>query len=219
MKTQKVPNINIADLEDTEQYILLDTLQHSDIKEFVVRELEPHALWARIANMYQIGGLLAFMLAGFRAFMPFFAKNESTYLIYFLLGTAFSFTILIVLHELIHALGYKLIGASNLSYGIQLRKFLFYVQADKQVLNYNNMKIVALAPAVVVAVITILGMAIFYQHPLFYSFAAVFGLHSLFCAGDMGMLCYFENRKDKEIVTYDDKENDCSYFYFKKTKD
>jgi hypothetical protein len=219
MKIQKVPNINIADLEDTEQYTLLDTLQHSDIKEFVVRELEPHALWARIANMYQIGGLLAFMLAGFRAFMPFFVQKESIFLMYFLFGTAFSFTVLIILHELIHAMAYKVIGAKNISYGIQLQKFLFYVQANKQVLNYNNMKIVALAPAVVVAVITIVGMAVFYQHPLFYSFAAVFGLHSLFCAGDMGILSYFANRNDKEIVTYDDKENDCSYFYLKKSKE
>ncbi len=219
MIIQKVPNIDIADLEDTEQYTLLNTLQHSDIKEFVVRELEPHALWARIANMYQIGGLLAFMLAGFRAFMPFFAQKESIFLTYFLYGTAFSFTVLIVLHELIHALAYKTIGAHNISYGVQLKKFLFHVQANQQVLNYNNMKIVALAPAVVVAVITIVGMAIFYQHPLFFSFAAVFGLHSLFCAGDMGILSYFENRKDKEILTYDDKKNDCSFFYLKKSKE
>ena len=215
MNIQKVPNIDIADLNDDEQYTLLDTLQHGNIKEFVVRELEPHALWARIANMYQIGGLLAFMLAGFRAFMPFFAQKESSALLYFMFGTAFSFTVLVVLHELIHALAYKAIGAHNISYGIQLRKFLFYVQANNQVLNYDNMKVVALAPAVVVAAVCVVGMIVFYQHSLFYSFAAVFGLHSLFCAGDMGMLSYFENRKDKCILTYDDKAKGCSYFFEK----
>lgn len=213
---QQIPHTSVQTLHNSNQYTLLDTLHHNEIKDFVVQELAAHALWARIANMYQIGGLLAFMLAGFRAFMPFFVHKESTQLMYLLFAMAFSFSFLIVIHEFIHALAYKVIGAKNISFGMNLRKFVFYVQAHQQVLSYANMKVVALAPAVVVAAITVVGMLVFYNQPMFFAFAAVFGLHSLFCAGDMGMLCYFENRKEKEIVTYDDKTNNCSYFYEKK---
>jgi len=35
------------------------------------------------------------------------------------------------------------------------------------------------------------------------------------CAGDFGILSYFEFNKEKQVVTYDDVENNVSYFYGK----
>lgn len=201
------------ELINNPRYTEIYSLSHSDIKEMVVSEVAANNGYARVANMYQLAGLLAFMLGGFKAFMPYFVQRESVYLWWLFAGLVFSFTVLIPVHELIHAAAYRYVGARKLSFGMKLRKFLFYVQADKQVLNYRQFKIVALAPVVVVGALSILGMAVFYNQPAFYFFLPVFAFHSLFCAGDFGLLCFFQNRPDQEIFTFDIKAEGKTYFY------
>jgi len=203
------------ELISSNEYEQIIALKHSEIKNFIVNEVEKQSIWARIANMYQITGLLAFVLGLFKAFMPFFTKREGIYLFWLVLGLVFTFTVLIIMHELIHALAYRYVGARNLSFGMNIRKFMFYVQADKQVLNYKQFKIVALAPVVSVAIVSILGMIIFYNHAAFYFFIPIFAFHSMFCGGDFGLLCIFANRSDKEILTFDVKSEEKTYFYAK----
>lgn len=194
-------------------YSEIYALPHSDIKQLVISEVANNLGYARVANMYQLAGMLAFILGGFKAFMPYFVHRESVYLVWLFAGLVFSFTLLIPVHELIHAAAYRYVGARKLSFGMQLRKFLFYVQADKEVLGYREFRIVALAPVVVVGVLSILGMAVFYNQPAFYFFLPVFAFHSLFCAGDFGLLCFFQNRPTQEILTFDVKEEGKTYFY------
>jgi hypothetical protein len=208
-------NMTHKELITSNEYKQFLAIKHSEIKSLIVTEVEKQSIWARIANMYQITGLLAFVLGLFKAFMPFFTKRESIYLIWLALGLIFTFTLLIIMHELIHALAYRYVGARNLSFGMNIRKFMFYVQADKQVLNYKQFKIVALAPVVTVAIISILGMIIFYNHAAFYFFIPIFAFHSMFCGGDFGLLCIFANHKGMEILTFDDKLNKTSFFYGK----
>ena len=203
------------ELISSNEYEQIIALKHSEIKNFIVTEVEKQSIWARIANMYQITGLLAFVLGLFKAFMPFFTKREGIYLFWLVLGLVFTFTLLIIMHELIHALAYRYVGARNLSFGMNIRKFMFYVQADKQVLNYKQFKIVALAPVVTVAIVSILGMIIFYNHAAFYFFIPIFAFHSVFCGGDFRLLCIFANRSDKEILTFDIKSEEKIYFYAK----
>lgn len=195
------------------QYKEITSLSHYEIKPFIANEIAANQGWARIANMYQLLGIFSFILGLFKAFMPFYTSREYVSLVYLFAGIVFLFTIGIVLHELIHALAYKYIGVKKISFGMNLKKFLFYVQADGEVINYEQFKIVALAPAVVIGVLSLAGMGVFYNQPLFYSFLTIFALHSLCCSGDFGMLCFFQNRSEKEIVTFDIKSEGKTYFY------
>lgn len=197
-------------------YVQLASVPHSEIKSFIKNEISEMPKWARIANMYQLIGLLAFMLGLFKAFMPFFVYREVNYLIWLGWGTVFTFTFLIILHEFIHAIAYWCIGSRHLTFGFQLKKFLFYVECDKEVINYQQFKKIALAPTIAVTILSLLGMILFYQQQLFYFFLPIFSLHSLFAAGDFGLLCFFQNRPDWEIVTFDVKEEQKTYFYGKK---
>lgn len=206
----------LNELISDSDFELLAEVKHNELKGFIVNEVEQQPLYARIANMYQMAGLLAFMIGGFRAFMPFFAHRESTFLWWLLAGVLLTFSVVIVLHELIHAAAYRFVGAKNLSFGMNLRQFMFYVQADRQVLNFKQFQIVALAPAVVISVLSLIGMAVFYTHPAFYIFIPIFGLHSFFCGGDFGLLCFFQNRSNVSIFTFDSKKEGKTYFYGKK---
>ena len=204
------------ELIENPDYEKVDSFSHKNIKHVVMKEMGEGGSWASISNMYQVLGLLAIMISAFKVFVPFFKHRNFENMVAMAGGVLFSVTFLIAIHEIIHALAYKMVGAKKLSFGMRLRKFLFFVMADKQVLSYKQFKIVALAPALTIAALTIAGMALTYNHPMFYFFLSVFGIHSLFTGGDLGLLTYFENRKNDEILTFDVKEEGKTYFYRKK---
>ena len=156
---------------------------------------------------------LVIMLGLFKAFMPFYTKREYLYSLYLLGGAVALFTVGIVLHEAIHALAYRYVGARHVSWGANPRKFQFYVLADGEVLDYRRFRIVALAPAVAITVLALAGMAVCYNQPLFYSFLAVLGLHGLCCAGDFGLLCVFQNYGEQSVLTFDDRVRGLTCFY------
>ena len=199
--------VNSTDYEKT------DEVEHNDIKPFLHREIAGNQGWGLTAKMYQGIGLLLVGFALIKAFAPYMTRRDTASLEGLGMGILFTFTVLIVLHELLHAIAYLLVGARKLSVGMNLRKFLFYVQADKKVLNYKQFMIVALAPAVVVGLVSLAGAIYFYGQPLYYFFMVIFGLHGLFCGGDFGLLCFFENRKEDEIYTFDIKKEGKKYFY------
>ena len=194
----------------------IEVIEHSNLKPFLRREIIGNQGWGLIAKMYQAMGLLLVGFALVKAFAPYLRTRETISLEWMGWGVLFCITALIVIHELLHAIAYLIVGARKLSFGMNLKKFMFYVQADKQVLNYKQFMLVALAPAVVVGLVSLAGAIFFYGQPLYYFFMVIFGLHGLFCGGDFGLLCFFENRKDDEIYTFDVKSEGKTYFYKKK---
>ncbi|MDO9152262.1 MAG: DUF3267 domain-containing protein [Paludibacter sp.] len=205
--------MNYKDLLSSDDFAEIASIKHTDLRSFLASEVEKQPLWARIANILQVSGLLAFFLGGFKAFMPFFTHRQTENLWWLFAGLIFTFTILIVLHELIHALSYRMVGARQLSFGMNLKKFIFYVQANQYVLNYKQFKVVALAPVIAIGILSLLGMVSFYNQPIFYFIIPVFAFHTIFCGGDFGLLCFFQNRPDQEIVTFDVKAESKTYFF------
>ena len=194
----------------------IEVIEHSNLKPFLRREIIGNQGWGLIAKMYQAMGLLLVGFALVKAFAPYLRTRETISLEWMGWGVLFCITALIVIHELLHAIAYLIVGARKLSFGMNLKKFMFYVQADKQVLNYKQFMLVALAPAVVVGVVSLTGAIFYYGQPLYYFFLVIFGLHGLFCGGDFGLLCFFENRKEEEIYTFDVKSEGKTYFYKRK---
>ena len=136
--------------------------------------------------------------------------------LYFSLAAlVFSFSILIVIHELIHGIALKLAGAKKVTYGGYLKKFIFYAEADQFVLNRKQFAFVALAPLFVVKLITLVGIIFLFNQPIFYFLIFVMSAHSLFCAGDIGLLSIFYKHKNSEIYTFDVKEEKTSYYFIK----
>ena len=194
----------------------IEVIEHSNLKPFLRREIIGNQGWGLIAKMYQAMGLLLVGFALVKAFAPYLRTRQTISLEWMGWGVMFCITALIVIHELLHAIAYLIVGARKLSFGMNLKKFMFYVQADKQVLNYKQFMIVALAPAVVVGVLSLAGAIFYYEQPFYYFFLVIFGLHGLFCGGDFGLLCFFENRKEEEIYTFDVKSEGKTYFYKRK---
>ncbi|MHB9056395.1 MAG: DUF3267 domain-containing protein [Paludibacteraceae bacterium] len=207
--------MKLETLINNKNFEKIEEISHDDLKPFLRREITGNQGWRLIAKMYQGIGLLLIGFALIKAFAPFMRSRETFMLEGMGWGVLFSFTALVIIHELLHCFAYLLVGARKLSFGVNLRKFMFYVQADMQVLNYKQFMIVALAPAVVVGLVSLAGAVFYYGQPLYYFFMVIFGLHGLFCGGDFGLLCFFENRKEDEIYTFDVKKEGKTYFYKK----
>ena len=200
------------DLQDGDEFELLAEVSHQKLREFVVEQIMEEKCIIRIYSIYQVIMMMLFAFLLTRGIV-LSIKGHSEILISIGLSTLFSFSALIVIHELLHALAYLLTGARRISFGVILKKFVFYALADSQVIAPRAFHLVALAPFVVVKLICIIGFVEFYDEQLMYFFLGVMCLHSLFCGGDIAMLAFYRIHRGKEIYNFDNKSKGKTYFY------
>lgn len=193
-------------------FVLMDTLRHDDLLVFIKKAYEQKNISYYIYNFLAVVflGILVGLMCKEFVKGEFRFSTEFTYFSYGLLSTF----LLIPLHEYIHVLAYKYVGAKNTSYDMNLKKFYFMAMADKFVANAKQFKIVALAPFVVISSMCLISIFFVSGYWIYFSIG-IFFTHSLFCSGDFGLVNYFETHADKEVYTYDDKAAGISYFYEK----
>lgn len=200
---------NVKDLKEPE-FLLLDKLTHNDLFSFITKA---HKKRNKIFYLFNTINLV-FAIVLFSLMLKEIVRGdfrfsiEFTYFSYGMLSTL----LLIPLHEYIHALAYKYVGAKNTSYDMNLKKFYFMAMADKFVANSKEFRIVILAPFITITVAC--AVAFFSLDNIWKYFPlGIFFTHTLFCSGDFGLLSYLEDNKLKDIYTYDNKEKGESYFY------
>ncbi len=123
--------------------------------------------------------------------------------------------VLIPVHELIHAMVYKLAGAPDIKFGVKPDSYLFYVTADRYVMGRRSFMMVAFAPFILISVVLIL-LIFSTDDPCSWSFITCFFVHTTMCIGDFAIAGFFLAQRGKEIYTYDDIEKEETYFYVKK---
>lgn len=210
----KNANPSIEELRNPERFELIAQINHQQIKEFVIEQLTSDGNIIKYYMYYQVAMIAvgAFFLA--RSVILAF-KYTAIELIYTIAALVFSLTVLVVIHELIHGLALKLAGAPKVSFGGYIRKFIFYAEADLFVINRRQFAFIALAPLVLVKLLTLAGIIFFFNHPVFYFLIFVISAHSLFCAGDIGLLSLFYKYRDGEIFNFDSKTEKTSYYFRK----
>lgn len=205
------------DLQNENEFELLIEVSHQKLREFVVAQITEEKYIVRIYSIYQAIMMLLFVFLLTRGIV-LSIKGHPELLISVGISVAFSLSALIVIHELLHALAYLLTGARRISFGVILKKFVFFALADRQVIAPRAFHIVALTPFVVVKMICLIGVIVFYNQQLMYFFLSVMCLHSLFCAGDIAMLAFYRIHSGKEIYNYDNKSEGKTYFYSRKNR-
>jgi hypothetical protein len=186
-----------------------DTLEHQDLIPFVQKYLKKPTVSSRLytaANLLLFAALVA-------NFVYQNGANEIT------IGTGLTFSsfgisiafLLIPLHEFIHVLAYKYVGAERTSYDVNWKKFYFMALADRFVADRKEFKIVALAPFITITSLGLMALLLTSAEESFIPLSTIL-VHSAFCGGDFGILSYFDFHKDKTVVTYDDISTGKSYF-------
>lgn len=197
-------------------YILIDELLHNDLTSFLTEKNKEHKSY--FLTLYFIFFILPISIFSFLLTKGIISGEITVVksLLYCLLGVL-SVLLFAPIHELLHALAYKLIGANNISYFANLKKFYLATVSDKNVLNVKEFKIVALLPFVFVLVFALFLSTQVDTYGMLWLLSFVF-THNMFCGGDFSFLNYMEVNKHKGIVTFDDKEKGKTYFYIKVKK-
>ena len=151
-------------------------------------------------------GILAFLVSGW-----FHGGKFSTELKWFSIGLISSLSALIIVHELLHAAAFLLLGKTDIGFGAQPLKFIFYAEANRQVLGKREMIIVALAPLIIISICCIVFSIVVFPSPVFLLGVVIFLIHFFFCAGDIALVSYFLCKK--ELYTYDDRNERKTYYY------
>jgi hypothetical protein len=124
----------------------------------------------------------------------------------------FAGSILVILpHELLHGLAYRLLGARKIHFGMDLQQFIFYVTADHFPISRRELVFLALTPFVAINALLIAATALWATHFTLF-FAALLLSHNIMCIGDFAIISYAFGQKG-ELYTYDDVKNKRSYFF------
>lgn len=207
-------NPTIEDLKNKEQFELIAELSHEEIKEFVLQQLSHGGGMVRFFMVYQFLMIVVGIFFFTRSIVLAFQSTLQP-LYYSLAALVFCFSLLIIIHELLHGIALKLIGAKNINFGGYFKKFIFYAEADQHVINRKQFTFIALTPLVVVKFVTLIGVLCILHHPAVFFLIFVMSAHSLFCAGDIGLLSIFFQYKNSEVYTFDVNAEKKSYYYRK----
>lgn len=195
-----------------EGYTELDVLNHQELLPFVRTYIKKRTAFSILyySTTAVAAGLTVFLLV-YRIRTPNY--HFANQFLYACIGFLLTFA-LVPLHEYIHVLAYHSQGAKQTSYDVNFKKFYFMALADKFVASKKEFQVVALAPFVSISLSLI--MALFFVNDNWrMALSVILFMHTSMCAGDFGLLSYFEFHKDKEVVTYDVVNEKITYFYGK----
>jgi hypothetical protein len=198
---------------ESEGYVLECSFSHQDLVAFILPFMKHNN---RFIVLYKAGTYLPFLvLLGTLGYMLGSGTGKMEYLsaVFYAFGAAL---LLIPIHEVIHGIAYKLLGAPKVSYGVVWKKLVFYAQADRFLMGYKQFMIVALAPFIVIGLSLVIAM-IFSNTQWAIFFLTVLTIHNGLCAGDFALMSYFFENRDKEMLTYDDEAEGKTYFYQKRS--
>jgi hypothetical protein len=214
----------IEQLHQSGQYELIESFHVDDMGKFLMRELgmkQPKAGdkskmgWKLILPLLVfggIGGLVGYQIGGI---ISKYVIEDNNLVIQFIGSFVFMFVVLLPVHECIHALAFKQIGAAKVGFGWSKKSLIVYAYAQKFVMTLRENAYVAVMPFVVITISLVAGWLFAPQWFLFWFF--VLFLHTTACIGDFILIGYYYKNKAQTHYTYDDIEGEkMSYFFRKK---
>lgn len=177
-------------------------MAHQSLAEFVIEYFLKRTSWlTRLHHLLSLATLIAIILA---------ADSFTSALAAFALAFAALFLIVLPLHEALHALAYRLVGARDIRWDYSWRMAAVWVIAHRFVVTPKPFIFVALAPFIINAAL-IAGAIAFPKLAVFVLFLLLWHLHG--SIGDWSLLNFIWLHRRSGFWTYDDAVTGKSYFY------
>lgn len=205
----------IEELHDEARYEMMASVKIHEIRDFVVDQVGEDKNLIPLYAVYQTLLFLSGLFFLTRAVVLAFRGNP-VFLEVVAISILLGFTLLVVIHELLHGIALKVAGARTVTFGGSLRKFIFYAEADRFVMGKRRYLAVALTPLLVIQLIAVAGILVWYDAPAVYFFLMLMTIHSFFCAGDIAMSALFYRLPGRKIFTYDLAAEKTCYFFAEK---
>ncbi len=197
----------IADeMSDPSRFRILDEIDHDNLVPAIQRHFRPTTP-VKVAYLLAnaaVGAVLVFrwVKAG-----PSFLEGFPN----LCLGMVLGYLILLPIHELVHSLAYRMLGATTTKVVYHWKTLNAYCVADRFVVNGREFLIVCLAPFVVLNAILIAAIGLVGGFPVF--LWGMLLLHVGACSGDFALASFAWMHRRDGLQTYDDVTAKRSYFY------
>jgi hypothetical protein len=207
-------NPSIEELHNSKGYELIEVLDYRSMLGFIKRNLD-----TKTTVMKVFYAILFLTGVGYGALSVVMIEEKMAGIL-LLLGLTVSIFILsmlpiIPIHELLHGLAFKCMGAGKLFFGANLKEFVVYVTVDRFVLNKKQFYFLALTPFIVLSMVFLGFLCV---NDLFTKWVGLvlLAFHTSCCIGDFALMAYFAKfGKNEEVFSYDDVATKTSYFFKK----
>lgn len=183
---------------------IIAEVSHDHLIPFLRPQLKLSRLWGAIywiVNALVLGYLVSYSILNDLS-MDEFTKS---------MGLGFAIFILVLpIHEIIHAILYKLVGAPKVGFGADWRKLVFYATADQFIVGRKKFALVALAPFLLLNSTLLLLGYLWPNHTLLLG-GALF-LHTAGCFGDFALVSFMHLHRSRNIQTMDNMSERKTYF-------
>jgi len=188
---------------DSPDYTLLGAMTHATLATFVVEWFLRRGSW--VTRAHHAMSLLTLVAA------IFVADSFLQALAAFGIAFALLFVVILPLHEALHAIAYRLVGARDIRWDWSPRMAAVWVIAHEFVATTRGFLFVALAPIVVLNAMLIAAAVLFPAYAVLLLFVLLVHLHG--CAGDWSLLNFVWLNRERGFATYDDAVAGKSYFF------
>ncbi|MCF8377947.1 MAG: DUF3267 domain-containing protein [Bacteroidales bacterium] len=200
----------IEEIYGNRNFHLMHKLHYDSIIAFVFKNIKLKTLGS---GLYFLSLILLFILIMIFSIKGFISHqiSVSKYISSLFYGFLSGSFIVIPFHELFHALAYRLIGARP-QFGMDLKQLIFYITADKFVVNRREFHWIALAPFIIINV-SVASVFVFLN--INQQIIALFFLffHNIMCIGDFAMLSFYHHHSEKKLFSFDIIEEKTSYMF------
>jgi len=202
--------LKIEELQNEKHFSKIAELKYDHIINFVfqyIKKPTPSVFFYFFSNAFLLAAIIYFPFT--ELYLGF-----GNFLTQFFAGLVAGSFLIVPIHELCHGFAFKLLGASKIHFGADMKQMIFYVAADKFIVGRYSFYLIALMPFILIN-LTGAILLFYFKLPQNLLIISLLFFHNIMCIGDFAMISFFQTRPDKELYTYDDHENKISFVFEK----
>lgn len=205
---------SIDELHNPNHFSLVESFKIDEMMAFLMKELGANSTKLKTGNKVMrivligmVGAVLGY----------FIGKQIGKFKLdpwQFLEAFGLLIFVLLPIHEGIHGLVFKVLGAEKVGFGWTPKTLMVYAYAQKFVMSLKENAIVAVMPFLV---ITLALLIAFFALPEYKTLiVSTFVLHTYGCLGDFILINYYFKYRHKQMFTYDDIDEAGMTYFFEK---
>ena len=209
---------SIDQLHNPNYFSLIESFRIEEMMKFLMRELgvkptssnqtkKPLAQKIIFVALLMVGGVFGYVIS---------KQIGQAKIDFGQIAAAFPVLLFILLpiHEGIHGLVFKILGAEKVGFGWTPKSLMVYAYAQKFVMSLKENAIVAVMPFLVISSALIITLVFIPSYKVL--IITTFILHTYGCLGDFILIRYYTKNRHKEMFTYDDIDEEGMSYFFEK---
>lgn len=189
-------------------YKKLEELNHNEMVPFLMKNLKNRN---PVNGIFKHGTMLLIALV---LFVWIGRWDTASFFIGLGAGLLFTFTIGVIIHEVLHLIVYKLLGAKKTKLKPLWEQGAVAAVADRFVVSEKEFYLLAFTPFVVLTAAGIFALFNTYGW-IFYGVSTFLVVHATACIGDFSLAGFMYENRHRSVVTFDNTEEEKSYFFVK----